>query len=126
MPEYLVELTSANPRDPKHVTIKAASPERALLLALQVEGVRSLLRAYDKQTDPGESYRGWSYVTISIDCDPEGVREFEQKHIPGYETIHIKKTRDSVLCGQNILGLLTDAEKGSEAVDCPECLEARE
>ena len=89
MPEFTIEFTSEKPLAPVQRTIDAANPWEAIFAALQGHGIRPLLREYDKHSDPGRSYQGWSHVTISINSNPEGVREFEREEsrfeIPGYE-----------------------------------------
>lgn len=39
--------------------------------------------------------------------------------------IHQKRTKDFCLCGTSVFGVLTSAERGLDAVDCPDCLDVR-
>lgn len=97
MPEFTIEFTSENVTCPTQRTIEAANPWKAIQAALRGHGIRPLLRDYDRTTDPNHSYKGWSHVTISIDCNPDGVREFERDEIPGYEVPDDEKC---VECGE--------------------------
>jgi hypothetical protein len=85
MAEFTVEFTSENMNCPRQETVQASSPERAIEEAIRICGIRSLIREYDKDTDPRHSYKGWSFIQISIDCNAEGVREHERDSVPGYE-----------------------------------------
>jgi hypothetical protein len=82
MARYIVELSSERPACPQQVTISAASPEDAIAQVLRSHGIKCLLRDYDRKTDPDQSYRGWSFIKVSIDCSPEGVNESVRTDLP--------------------------------------------
>ena len=68
---YTVELTSENKHCPRQVEIEAGGPVSALQQVFDAEGLKKLLTEYEG--DP--NYEGWSYLTISINCNRTGIPE---------------------------------------------------
>lgn len=87
MPVFTVEFTSENRNCPRQEEVSGSNPAQVLRgILLQSGVVERLLDEYDQETDPTHSYKGWSHITISINCNREGIPEHERKNeVQGYE-----------------------------------------
>lgn len=71
MKRFDVQFTSNNPNSPPQITVDAADQNAAVRLALAMQPSNIWCRAYDRKTDPTDSYgvkagEPWSYFTISV------------------------------------------------------------